>query len=179
MKFFTKSILTALIAALALAMLPFASVSAAGQNDTSTPPQKQLSNEKFARIWARQLRIYNRLGRTEQVIDRAQKLIDRAKSNGRDVAAVQAALDAFEAAAKDAHPLYESMKGLVNSHQGFDENGQVTDPVKARETVKEMRAKIQEIKTAMNGTGRALREAIKAFREANPHPQPATTSSGA
>jgi hypothetical protein len=42
-----------------------------------------------------------------------------------------------------------------------------------------MRAKIQEIKTIMNGTGRALREAIKAFRAANPHLQPTSTPSGA
>jgi hypothetical protein len=35
-----------------------------------------------------------------------------------------------------------------------------------------MHEKMQEIKTIMNGTGRALREAIRAFREANPRPQP-------
>jgi hypothetical protein len=48
----------------------------------------------------------------------------------------------------------------------------VTDPQKARETVQAMHDKLQEIKTAMDGTGKALREAIKAFREANPRPQP-------
>ena len=39
-----------------------------------------------------------------------------------------------------------------------------------------VRKKMQEIKAAMNGTGKALREAIKAFREANPRPQPTTTT---
>ncbi len=177
MKFVKKTILCALAASLALAALPFPSVFAAGQNDPSTPPQ--ISNERLEQIWARQLRIYERLGRTEKRIDRVQRLIDRASENGKDVSALQTALDAFKAAVKDAHPIYESMKGLVSSHQGFDENGNVTDPAKARDTVQAMRAKIEEIKTTMNGTGRALREAIKAYREANPKPQPLTTPSGA
>jgi hypothetical protein len=178
MKFFKKTILFALAAVLAMLALPFSSVSAAGQNDTSTPPPNQLSNEGLERIWARQLRIYRRLGKTDKLIERTQKLIDRAKSDGKDVSAVQTALDAFETALKDAHPIYESMKGIVNSHQGFDENGQVTDPARARATIKEIRARMQEFKTAMSGTGSALREAIREFRAANPRPQPTGTPSG-
>lgn len=175
MKYLKRTILSALVAALALAALPFSRVFAAGQNDPSTPPP-QLSNERLERAWARQLRIYDRLGRTDEWIDGGQRLIDRARENGKDVSALQTALDAFEAAVKDAHPVYESMKGLVSSHQGFDENGKVTDPAKARETVQAMRAKIQEVKTTMNGTGQALRETIKAYRQANPRPQPTGTT---
>lgn len=176
---FKKTILFALVAALAAASLPFVSVSAAGDTltnayDPPVPPEGQLSNERLEQIWARQLERYERIGkgfeRDDAFIERVQKLIDRAKENGKDVSAVQAALDAFEAALKEAHPIYESVKGLVNSHQGFDENGKVTDPTKAQETVNAMRAKFQEIKEAMNGTGKALREAIRAFREANPRP---------
>jgi hypothetical protein len=178
MMFLKKTILFALAAALALAALPFSSVFAAGQNDSSTPPP-QLSNERLERIWARQLRIYDRLGRADQWIDRVQRLIDRARENGKDVAALQTTLDAFDASVKDAHPIYESMNGLVSSHQGFDENGKVTDPAKARETVQAMRVKIQEIKTTMNGTVQALREAIKAYRQANPRLQPTGTTPGA
>jgi peptidoglycan hydrolase CwlO-like protein len=179
MKYLKKTILSALIAVLALAALPMTSVFAAGQADTSTPPQNGPSNERLERIWARQLRIYDRFGRADELIDRAQRLIDRAKENGKDVSAVQSALDAFEAAVKDTQPIYESMKGIVSSHQGFEENGAVTDPAKARQTIQAMRAKIQEIKTALNGTGRALRKAIRAFRQANPRPQPTVTPSGA
>jgi len=168
--FFTKTILFALVAVLGLASLPVFSVSAAGLDDPTPPAQGQITNERLERVWARELRIYNRLGRVDQVIDRVQKLIDHAQANGKDVSAVQSALDAFEAAWKDAKPTYESTKGLVNSHQGFDDAGKVTDPAKALETVKAMRDKFQEIKTTMKGTGKALYEAIKAFREANPRP---------
>ena len=83
---------------------------------------------------------------------------------------MQAALDALEAALKDAQPIYEGASGIVNSHPGFDSTGKVTDPENAQETVKAMRGKFDEIKAAMNGTGRALHEALKSFREANHAP---------
>ena len=173
MIFFKKTILVALIAALGLATLPFLSVSAAGLNAPASLAQKgQISNERLERIWAHQLRLYERMSRANEFIERVQKLIDRAEAKGKDASAVQAALDAFAAAVKEANPIYESMKGIINSHQGFDDNGKVTDPEKAKETVASMHEKMQEIKTIMNGTGRALREAIRAFREANPRPQP-------
>lgn len=166
--------LFAIVAALALAAMPFVSVSAAGAYAPTPPPAErgQISNERLERIWTRQLHIYERMGRTDQFVVKVQRLIDRAKANGKDVSAVQAALDAFKAAVKEAQPIYESVKGIINSHQGFDSNGKVTDPEKAKETVKAMHEKFKEIRDAMNGTGRALHEAIKAFREANPRPQP-------
>ncbi|NJC96137.1 MAG: hypothetical protein C3F07_12120 [Anaerolineales bacterium] len=173
---FRKSIMIALVAALAVASLPLVRVAAAAENDPPSP-STEASHERLERIWARQLRIYERIGngfeRADTFVDRVQELIDRAAQNDKDVSAVQAALDAFEAALKEAHPVYESGKGLVNSHQGFDNKGKVTDPEKAKETVKAMGEKLREIKEAMDGTGRALHDALRTFREANPPPQPA------
>jgi hypothetical protein len=173
---FRKTIFVALVVVLSLAAMPFMSVSAAGDYEPTPPPRGQIRTERLERVWARQLRIYERMGRTDEFVAKVQKLIDRAKANGKDVSAVQAALDAFKAAVKNAQPTYESIKGIINSHQGFDSNGKVTDPEKAKETVKAMHEKFKEIRDAMNGTGKALREAIKAFREANPPPQPTATS---
>jgi hypothetical protein len=171
---FKKTTLIALVTALAVASLPLMSASAAPASD-NPPPQREVSAERLEKVWARQLRIYEKVGkgfdRTDGFIKKVQTLIDKAGENGKDVTAVQAALDAFEQATKDAHPLYESAKGIINSHQGFDNEGKVTDIEKAKETVKSMGEKLKEIKESMGGTGRALHEAIKAFREANPRPQ--------
>jgi len=168
--FFKKTILFALIIVLGLASLPSLSVSASGLND-STAQQGQPSNERLEKIWARQLTAYNRMGKTDQFIEKVQNLIDRARANSKDVSAVPAALDAFVEAVKEAKPVYESMNGIVSSHQGFDEKGKVTDTEKARETVRSMREKMQEIRIILDGSGKALRDAIQAFREANPGPQ--------
>jgi len=176
---FKKTILLAVVVALGLAAIPFVSASAAGANDPTLPPSAgQIRTERLERVWARQLRIYQRMGRTDEFVERVQKLLDRAKANGKDVSAAQAALDAFKAAAKEAQPIYESIKGIVNSHQGFDSDGKVTDPEKAKETVQSIHDKFKDIRNAMNGTGKALREAIRAFRQANPRlqPTPAPTS---
>ncbi|HXF86636.1 MAG TPA: hypothetical protein VNK49_14740 [Anaerolineales bacterium] len=171
--FFKKTVLVALVVALGVASLPLITVAASGEYDPPLP-QGELSSERLEKIWAFQQRHYERLGRhfdrADALVEKIQRLIDRAEENGKDVTALQAALDAFEEALKEAHPIYESAKGIINAHQGFDENGKVTDPEKARETVEEMRAKFKEINEAMNGTGRALFEALKTFREANPPP---------
>jgi len=171
---FKKTVLFALVAALAVASLPLVSVSAAPATD-DPPPQREVTPEKLEQVWARQQKVYERLvnanDRSDTFIERVQGLLDKVVENGKDVSAVQAALDAFESAVKDAHPVYESAKGIINSHQGFDNDGKVTDTEKALETVKSMGGNLREIKDTMNGTGRALREAIRAFREANPRPE--------
>src|SRR5262245_118474 len=134
-----KTLVMAAIAALGLAAVPTAGVYAREGADPVTPPAGRISTERLEEIWAREQAAYQRLGtfldKVDDRIAKAQGLIDKAKSNGKDVAALQAAFDAFAAAVKQAHPLYESLKGVVSSHQGFDANGKVTDQVKALETV--------------------------------------------
>ncbi len=165
-----KTIMFALAAALAVASLPFVSVLAAGTTTTSTPaPQKELSNDRLEQIWAHQERVYNRFGRSNKFILRAQRFINLAKAKGKNVSALQTALDAYQTAVRDAQLTYDSMKGIVISHPGFDKNGIVTNHTKAQDTVTTMRGDIRAVKSTLNGTGKALHQAIKNFREANPH----------
>jgi predicted nucleic acid-binding Zn-ribbon protein len=174
---FKKMILAVLSAALVFAAFPVTSAFAQGEN----PPKAELTTEKLEQVWARQLTNYEKIGKgfddTDAQIAKFQARIDKAAENGKDVTALQAALDAFESAMKSARPTYASMSGIVNSHQGFDANGKVTDAEKAKSTVQEMRTKMQELKSAMGGTGKALREALKAFRAAN-KPAEAPAASG-
>ncbi len=164
---FKKMILGALTAALVFAAFPVTSAFAQGEN----PPKGELTNAKLEQVWALQLKNYEKIGKgfddNDAQIAIFQARIDKAAANGKDVTALQAALDAFASALKSAKPTYESISGIVNSHQGFDANGKVTDAEKAKSTVQEMRTKMQELKSAMGGTGKALREALKAFRAAN------------
>ena len=162
-----RTSLVALAAALVFAAFPMTSAFAQDEN----PPKGELTDAKLEKAWARQLKVYERLGKgfenTDTYVAKVQGRIDKAAANGKDVSALQAALDAFEVAMNSARPAYESAQTIFNAHTGFDETGQVTDHEQAAATVKEMRAKMQEIKSAMNGTGKALRAAWKAFREAN------------
>ncbi len=164
---FKKMILVTLTVVLVFAAFPMTSVFAQSEN----PPKGELTDEKLEQIWVRQLKNYDRLSKgfedTDAQIAKFQARIDKAAENGKDVTALQAALDAFESALKSAKPTYDSMRGIVNSHSGFDESGKVTDAGLAKSTAQEMRTKMQELKSKMGGTGKALREVLKAFREAN------------
>lgn len=167
-----KTLLLAMVAALGMASLPVFGVAAAGLDDPTPPPRGELTNERLEQIWARQQKVYEKLGNMEKFVANVQKLIDHAVQNGKDVSAVQAALDAFEdAALNDAKPIYESAQEIIDAHAGFDASGKVTDSDQAKETVRALGEKMKAIKDAMGGTGKALREALQAFREANPRPE--------
>jgi hypothetical protein len=169
-----KATLSMLVAALALVAFPLTNVHAAGNYDPTNPPRNGVpSNERLEQIWAREMNVYERLGKIfddgDARFEKAQGLIDKASANGKDISAVQAALDAFKASVNSTRPAYEGLNGIVNSHQGFDDAGKVTDTEKAKATVQEMGAELKGIRVQMGGTGRDLREAIRAFREANKH----------
>jgi len=169
---FKKTIMVALIAALALAALPLTHAYASGLDDPADPPagKTQLSNERLEHIWARMQRIYERQGhnleRADVMTERVQNLIDKLEENGKDITAMQAALDAFKDALKEAHPIYESAKGIINAHQGFDAGGKVTNHEKAVESVKDLGGKLKEIREIVGEPGKALRKALKALRDA-------------
>lgn len=164
---FKKTMLAGLIAVLALAALPVTSAFAQDEN----PPKGEVTTEQLEKAWAKQLKVYEMLGKafenTDAQFAKAQELIDRATANGKDASAIQSALNAFKAAVEKSRPVYDGLTTLVNSHAGFDANGKVTDATQAKATVQSVRAKMQELKTSMDGTGKALREAVKAFRENN------------
>jgi hypothetical protein len=164
---FKKMILVTLSAALVFAAFPVTPAFAQGEN----PPKGELTNEKLEKVWAREMQAYERLGHVFADIDgtvaKIQARIDKAAASGKDVTALQAALDAFESALKSAKPGYDSMSGIVSAHQGFDAIGKVNDAELAKSTVKEVGAKLKEVKASMGGTGKALRQALKAFRAAN------------
>ena len=168
MKNVIRKVFMGILAVFALAVLPVASAFAA---DDPPPVRPELTDEKLEEVWARQLKMYERLGEMSDDagarIEKIQSLIDRASENGKNVSDLQAALDAFEAAVKDAKPIYNSMNGIVTSHQGFDGDGKVTDFDKAKSTVTELRGKFKEFHSTMDGTFKRFQEAIKAFREAN------------
>jgi hypothetical protein len=171
---FNKMILAVMTVALVFAAFPVTSAYAQDEN----PPKAELTNEKLEKVWAREMQAYERLGKVFSDIDgtisKLQARLDKASENGKDVTALQSALDAFESALASAKPTYDGMSGLINAHAGFDADGKVTNAEQAKSTVKEVGTKLKEVKDAMGGTGKALREALKAFREANKPATPPT-----
>jgi hypothetical protein len=178
---FKKFALAALILAIGLVALPASSASAAGLQDDTTPPATQLAygvvpvpprdNARLEQVWAREKTVYqrqsDRLAKADEFIARAQSLIDKANQRGWDTSIVQAALNTFSAVIPAAQAAHDPGVAIIASHNGFDEDGKVTDRAAAVETVKALGQVLKDTRLAMNSTGRALREAIKAFRDAH------------
>jgi hypothetical protein len=161
----------AVAAILVVALVPLPAAHALAPTATSTSPTAPDRTARLERIWLRQQIRHDRLGvmfdHVQQRIDRAQQMIDQAKANGKDVTALQAALDSFSSAVQQARPIYEGMQGIISSHQGFDANGNVTDASVAAETVRNMQEKFQSIRDTLSAPVKALRDAVRAFRQAN------------
>ncbi len=177
-----KFVLAALVLGLGLVALPVSGVEAsAGLTDESNPPSSdRLNNERLEQAWARLQEAYTRQGerldKADEFIARIQTLIEKASAKGWDTSAVQAALEAFAAAIPGTQAAHEPGAAIIASHAGFDESGQVTDRAAAIETAKALGQVLKDTHAAMNGTGEALREAIRDLREAHP---PAGTESPA
>jgi hypothetical protein len=174
---FKKSLIVAMIAATALGALPFVNAYA----QSPTPVDNQALDGRLQKAWSREQTVYTRIGdllnRANAMVSNIQTRLDTAKSNGKDVSSVQTALDAFSAAIKNVQAIYATLQPTIQAHAGFDASGNVTDPVQALQTVQDVRLKFLEIRqVGAREAGKALREAIQAFRQAN---RPATATPSA
>ncbi len=166
MKNIISKIMVAFLAvALAVAAFPVTNAFAADE----TPPAP--TDEKLEAAWAKVLKVYERTGKafedTDAHIAKFQGMIDKAAEKGKDISSLQTALDAYETALLASKPQYDALGQTVSTHAGFDANGNLIDSEQALATLKEVREQTKSIKESMGGTFKALREALKAFREAN------------
>ncbi len=183
---FKKTLLVGLVAALGLVSIPLANAYALGSSDIGTPTapsQTTTPTDRLQQVFTREQDIYGKLGKlfdgADARISKLQDLINKAKANGKDVSSLQSALDAFKSAIQQAQSIYTDAQNLINSHPGFDASGNVTDRTTALQTVKDLGSKLKVIHQTVVPPFKALRDAIKAYREANsPNATPAPTQNG-
>jgi hypothetical protein len=171
--------LIGMVATLGLASAPAATVYAMAPGvSVKLSSAAQVSSERLELAWAREQMIHDRLGfmfdHADQRIALTQQLIDKAKANGKDVAAIQAALDALAGAVERARPGFEGMQGTFASHPGFDAGGKVIDPTVAAQTVRNLDAQLRATRSVLAEPMMGLRDAVAAFRQTN---RPLTTPS--
>lgn len=174
---FKKITLAVLVLGLGLAFLPLNGASAAGLNGQTTA---QPDNSRLERVWAREQAVYqrqsSRLANAGTFLGKVQTLIDKANQKGWDTSAVQAALNALSAVIPAVQAAHNPGAALIASHAGFDADGKVSDRTSAIATAQSLAQVIKNTHSAWDGTGKALRQAIKAFREAHPRPTATPTS---
>ena len=163
--------LVVLILALGLAAMPLNGASAAALSGQAAA---QPDNSRLERVWGREQVVYQRqsnlLARAGTFASRVETLIDKANQKGWDTASVQAALNALSAVIPAVQAAHNPGAAILASHTGFDASGKVTDRTSAIATAKSLAQVLKDTRNAMDGTGRGLRAAIKAFRDAHPRP---------
>jgi hypothetical protein len=112
------------------------------------------------------------LGNQQQAINKAdqaalqiRQLIDKASAEGLDVTILQNALAAFNsemAAVKSGH---QTAADILAAHNGFDDDGSVTDQQSARVTVLDARQALSKAHVTMTQAVRDLRQAARDWRQ--------------
>ena len=77
------------------------------------------------------------VGRADTVVAQVQALIAAAKSDGISTGGLEAALDVFQAQLRTAKVSHATADAVLDAHKGFDNNGNVTNPALAAQTVKD------------------------------------------
>jgi len=105
-----------------------------------------------------------RLDRAGKLAEEAQGVIDKQKAAGKDTSKLETALADFKAAIATAQGSYDAAKSALASPEGFDTNGNVTDPAKARETLTSVAKDFQQVNQTLRDAERDLKQAMKEFR---------------
>ena len=156
---FQKLFLIFTLLALVLLALPAQSALAAGPNDPPNPADPERAKTRLEWAFANQKltvqRIELNLEYQDEFIARIEELVAKAKENGKGVSAIEAALANYKKAVEASQPLYEQAAKLVQTHNGFDANGKVTDLEKARETVKTLGETLKQHRETMGEAAKA------------------------
>jgi hypothetical protein len=190
-KICTLSFATLLLLGLMLFVIPVANVHAQSPADEPLPPVieplpddslpvtgdngevKDIVLERlFKRAQAAHENQQKLIAQADKLGNRIAELIVRAKSNGKDTTSLEAALADFNMKIGEARLKFDQTGKLIRQHTGFDDAGKVTDSAVAKTTLEEIRNGNKDVRQTLVEALKVLREAGRAFREANPKPEP-------
>lgn len=133
------------------------------------PPAQTEGNDRWARrlawLYQKELKLLDRqqerLENTAQVAGKVEEMISKAREKGLDVSALEAALQDYQAGVAEAQMEHNEAAEILETHAGFDENGNVTDIQAAKETVREAHKHLMQAHRTLEQNARQLRMAIR------------------
>jgi hypothetical protein len=111
-----------------------------------------------------------RIDFAEQVTAEARNWIARLEGQGKDTAALEAALAEYETQIDAAQSSWNTANGILATAAGFDAAGEVTDPDAARQTLQDAGDAMRQTHRLLADAGRAFRRAVQEFRRLNAAP---------
>jgi len=107
------------------------------------------------------------VGRAENVVTQVQALITTAKSDGISTGGLEAELDVFQAQLRTAKASHATASAVLSAHKGFDNSGNVTNPVLAAQTVKDATQSLSDAHRVLVQSSSDLLTALKLWSAHN------------
>jgi len=107
------------------------------------------------------------LSKCSSVVGDVQALITKGQSKGLDTSALSSALATFQSQVSTAQTSDTNASGILSSHNGFDEGGNVTDAVAATQTVLSAHQALSDARNTFVGATTHLVAADKNWVTAN------------
>jgi hypothetical protein len=98
---------------------------------------------------------------------KVQAWVDKLKAEGKDTAALDSALGAFQAQMAEAQAAHDAAASALANPAGFDANGKVTDETQAKQTLETARQSLKQAHDLLVPAVKDLHEAVRDYREAN------------
>jgi len=168
---FKKLMLVGLVLMMLAVLLPVASAKAAPLNDVPTPGSGKNAYPRVEKAFQRVKNWYNKQGeflaKSGEFISKAENFLAKAEEKNLDTSSLRGLLDSFANSIPAVQAAHDRAGAIISAHNGFADNGKVTDITAAALTVKDAASALQEGRQAHLGKGKALAEAMRAFWQAN------------
>ncbi|HEY9153330.1 MAG TPA: hypothetical protein VIN60_10625 [Anaerolineales bacterium] len=109
----------------------------------------------------------NNLDRANTVVTQVQALITAAKSDGIGANGLSAALAVFQTQLRTAKSSHATASAVLSAHKGFDNSGNVTNPVLAAQTVKDATQSLTDAHNVLVQSSSDLLRALKLWSAYN------------
>lgn len=109
----------------------------------------------------------DRLDNVASAADLVEEIIQDQNDAGKDTTALEEALADFRNAIAEAQGKYDEAAQVLADKAGFDEDGEVTDPEQARDTLESANRAFQDANQALRTARQDLRQAIRDYRQSN------------
>lgn len=106
------------------------------------------------------------INKMDQAAAKVQELIDAAAAEGLDVSALQSALATFNSAMTTVKAEHQSAADILAAHNGFDDQGNVTDRQAARQTLLDARQALRQAHLTMSQAAMDLHQAVRDWKQA-------------
>ncbi|MFN8595999.1 MAG: hypothetical protein U0559_07430 [Anaerolineae bacterium] len=108
-----------------------------------------------------------RLTLSQQAVEKAQQWLADLQAEGKDVAALQAALSAFQNGLAQAQTSFNTAKQALDAHAGFDASGKVTNAAQALKTLVDAGRAERQFHLTITQATLDFRAAVRAYLQAN------------